>query len=126
MKMRKLIIGMICVVLILTASVVVMQKNNLSIGVGTCIEADNGRYLVVLDNSPIEMYPCSGKESIFSELSTGDTIFIVYGFVEYSYPGKTGVYCIVKLSNGNENNVPEEVITRLQELHWLNKTDEQT
>lgn len=115
-----------CIIFLMMLAAFVVAKNNIHLSIGTCIVADNGRYLVVLDNSPVAMHQRSGKERIFPELSTGDTIFILHDGVAESDPGKTGLYFILKLADGNENNIPTEVITQLQELDWLNKTDEQT
>ena len=118
MKKKRLLIGILCVAVVLIAGALFMAKNRIGFSIGNCIEADNGRYLIVLDNSPIAMHQRSGKESMFPDLDTGDKIFIVHDGINETYPGKTGLYFILKLSNGNIGDVPEEIITQLQELGW--------
>ncbi len=118
MKKKRLLIGILCVAVVLIAGALFMAKNSIGFSIGNCIEADNGRYLIVLDNSPIAMHQRSGKESMFPDLDTGDKIFIVHDGINETYPGKTGLYFILKLSNGNIGDVPEKIITQLQELGW--------
>lgn len=125
MKKKRMIIGPVIVILILFAVALLMLRNNINAGIGTCIEAKNGRYLVVLDHSPVVMSQRSGDESVFSELNTGDKIFIVHDGIDQSYPGQTGLYFILKLSNGSESDVPEEIMTELQEMGWLNQSGDQ-
>ena len=118
MKKKKLVIGILCVAVVLIAGVLFMAKNSISFSIGNCIAADNGRYLIVMDNSPVAMHQRSGKESIFPDLDTGDKIFIVHDGVNETYPGKTGLYFVFKLSDGDISDVPEDVIAQLQELGW--------
>lgn len=68
-----------------------------------------------------KIWSISGKESIFPDLDTGDKIFIVHDGVNETYPGKTGLYFIFKLSDSDISDVPENVITQLQELGWISK-----
>lgn len=120
MKKKRWMIGTIGVVLILFAAVLLMLRNNINLSIGTCIAAENGNYLVVLDHSPVVMHQRSGGESVFADLNTGDKIFIVHDGIEQSYPGQTGLHFMLKLSDGSEHDVPSEIITELQELGWLN------
>ena len=121
MKKKRLLIGILCVVSILIAGILFIAKNSLGFSTGTCIVADDDRYLIVLDNSPIAMHQRSGKESIFPDLDTGDKIFIVHDGIAETYPGKTGLYFILKLSDGDVFDVPEEIMSQLQELGWISK-----
>jgi len=119
MKKKFLFISIIGVAAILLTGILLMTQNSIGLSTGTCIVADNGRYLGVFDNSPVVKR--SGKDSLFSELETGDRIFVVHDGIAESYPGKTGVYFVWKLSDGQASDVPEEVVESLTELGWLNK-----
>lgn len=121
MKKKRLLIVLPIIAVILISSVLFMAKNSIGFSVGHCIATDNGRYLIVIDNSPISMHQRSGKESIFPELDTGDRIFIIHDGIAETYPGKTGLYFILKLSDGNISDVPEEILNQLQELGWHTK-----
>lgn len=121
MRKTRLLIGILCVAAVLVVGVLFMAKHSISFSTGTCIVSDKDRYLIVMDNSPVSMHQRSGKKSIFPELDTGDKIFIVHDGVAESYPGKTGLYFILKLSDGDINDVPEEIISELRELGWIVK-----
>lgn len=121
MKKKYLFISIICVVIVLLSGIVLIAKNSIDFSIGTCIVADNGSYLVVFDNSPVVMSQRSGKDSLFSELETGNRIFVIHDGIAESYPGKTGVYFVWKLSDGQTSDVPKEVVKSLTELGWLKK-----
>lgn len=121
MRRKYGIIAILCVIVFFLTGIIWILKNSIDFSTGTCIAADNGRFLVVIDNSPIAMHQRSGKESIFSELETGDKIFLIHDGIAETYPGKTGVYGIIKLSEGEEKDVPVEIIETLKELGWITK-----
>lgn len=81
--------------------------------------ADNGGYLIVIDNSPISMHRVADKNKGFPDLNTGDKIFVVHDGIAESYPGQTGVYFILKLSDGDISDVPSGILSSLRELGWL-------
>ena len=119
MKKKILLISLLSVILILILGILFMAKNSISFSTGVCIAADNGEYLMLIDNSPVSMHRVSGKDRGFPDLDTGDKIFVIHDGIAESYPGKTGVYFILKLSDGDINDVPAEVISQLRELGWL-------
>lgn len=121
MRRKYRIIVILCVIVLVLTGISWVMKNSIGFSTGTCIAADNGRFLVVIDNSPIAMYQRSGRGSLFSDLDTGDKIFLIHDGIAESYPGKTGVYGIIKLSEGEEKDVPVEVIEALKELGWITK-----
>ncbi len=117
--MKKIIAIMLCIILLVGLIFVFMMASGIGMSVGTCIKADNGRYLILLDNSPIAMSQLgSGNKNIFEVLETGDRIFIVHSGILETFPGRTGVYLAVKLSGGHE--IPQEIITQLSDLGWMN------
>lgn len=121
MKKKRLLIAILCIVAVLIAGVLFMAINSLGFHTGTCIVADNDSYLIVMDNSPIAMHPLFGHNSMFPDLETGDKIFIIHDGIAETYPGQTGLYFIVKLSDGDIHDVPEEIMSHLQELGWISK-----
>ena len=76
--MKRIISIMLCIVLLIGVAFIVAAASGIGISVGTCIKADNGRYLVVIDNSPIAMHQRSGNKNIFENLETGDRIFATH------------------------------------------------
>ena len=119
MKKKRLLIVLLCIAVILISGLLFMAKNIFGFSVGPCIATDDGKYLIVLDNSPISLHQRSGME--IPDLDTGDKIFIVHDGIAETYPGKTGLYFILKLSDGNISDVPEGIINQLQELGWHTK-----
>lgn len=116
--MKRIIAIILCTVLLIGAAFIVAAASGFGISVGTCIKADNGRYLVVIDNSPIAMSQLGGNKNIFEKLSTGDRIFIVHSGILETFPGKMGVYFVVKLPPGHE--IPQDIISQLTDLGWMN------
>ena len=117
--MKRIIAIMLCIVLLIGVAYIIAAASGIGISVGTCIKADNGRYLVVIDNSPIAMHQRSGNRNIFENLETGDKLLVIHhsGILE-TFPGRTGVYLVVKLSSGHE--IPQEIISQLTDLGWMN------
>ena len=116
--MKKIIAVMLCLVILVGAAFIFMAASGIGISVGTCIKADNGRYLVVIGNSPIAMSQLGGNKNIFEKLSTGDKIFVVHNGILETFPGRTGVYLVVKLSSGHK--IPQDIISQLTDLGWMN------
>lgn len=116
--MKRIIAIMLCIVLLIGVAFIVASASGIGISVGTCIKADNGRYLVVIDNSPIAMSQLGGNKNIFEKLSTGDKIFVVHNGILETFPGRMGVYLIVKLTGGHE--IPQDIISQLTDLGWMN------
>lgn len=131
MKKKKIWIPLLSVLLISVVLgmgvilILVMHKYSLGITVGRCLIAIDGSYLLVDDNSPIEISNCSSNEELFSDLKTGDKILVVHNGVNESYPARTGAYFCMRIGSGSIDDISEEVIHELTELGWLQgeKTD---
>lgn len=87
--------------------------------VGTCIAAKNGSYLIAMGNSPVRMTDQMPGDAPFEGLRTGDRILILHDGVNESYPGSTGVYFLVKLPGGSEEDIPGQMLEKLSELGWI-------
>ncbi|MBR5264992.1 MAG: hypothetical protein IKV63_00085 [Clostridia bacterium] len=115
--MRKTILILIAIAIIVISAGLFILANSIGISTGVCIKADNGRYLILLDNSPVAMHQRSGEKNIFENLDTGDRILAVHSGVMETFPGKMGVYFLIKLDSGHP--VPDEAITQLKDLGWM-------
>ena len=97
-----------------------MASNTLGFSVGRCLIADNGSYMLIRDKSPIVMSNVKGNESLFSDLETGDKILVLHNGIDESYPGRTGAYWCMKLDDGTEADISQEVLSTLSEMGYLN------
>ena len=95
-----------------------MVSHSLDFSVGRCLVADNGSYMFIDGNSPIVMSNRKDKEGLFSDLETGDKILLLHDGIAESYPGRTGVYWCMKLEDGTQADIPEQVMEELAKLGW--------
>ncbi len=85
---------------------------------GRCIVTENGTYLILIDNAPVTMSNCSGREELWEGLNTGDLVRIIHDEIQETYPGRTGVYHCKRLSEGTPEDIPQEVLEQLRALGW--------
>lgn len=111
--MIEVVLVLICVIAFCILS------NELSISTGRCIEASNGSYLILLNNSPVTMTNRTKSNTMFQNIETGDKILIVHGLIQETYPGGTGVYFCRKLVDGTTDDIPNEIIQSLSSMGWL-------
>ena len=103
-----------------------MVSHSMDFSVGRCLVADNGSYMFIDGNSPIVMSNRKDKEGLFSDLETGDKILLLHDGIAESYPGRTGAYWCMKLEDGTQADIPEQIMEELAELGWTivgNETD---
>ena len=93
-------------------------RRGYSCSIGRYLEASNGAGMIILENSPVEMSNQTNWD-LFDGLATGDKILVIHDGMDQSYPGRTGVYVILKLSNGSADDIPQTVVNSLIELGWL-------
>lgn len=86
---------------------------------GQFLVTDNGYMIIDKNNSPIIMTNQTNNEEIFENLTNGDKIVAVIGMIEESYPARTDVYFLVKISDGEYKNLPESALLGLGELGWI-------
>ena len=118
MAKKKRHISIIAVILILTILLIVVVRGGYGCSVGRYLEASNGNGMVVLGNAPVQMSNQT-KRNLFDALDTGDKILVIHDGVDTAYPGRTGVYAILKLEDGNIDDIPLAVVNSLIELGWL-------
>ena len=121
MARKKRLIPIIAIILL--AALLVMGffaavERGYSVSVGRYLEASNGTDMVILENAPVEMSSQTNLD-LFDGLATGDKILVLHDGMDQSYPGRTGVYAILKLGDGNRGDIPPAVVDSLTELGWL-------
>lgn len=112
------IIAVISIFVLLVIGFFLFGVRGYGCSVGRYLEASNGSSMVVVDNAPVEMSNQTNW-NLFAGLDTGDKIWVVHDGMEDSYPGLTGVYVILKLSDGNIDDIPQTVVDQLAELGWM-------
>ncbi len=111
---------LLIVIAALVVGIVALVISGLTPAVGYVIAADNGQYLIVMDDSPVVMGNCSRDENLFRGLQTGNQVVILYDGIRESYPGQTGVYFCMNIGTGNPNKIPAHITESLTELGWIN------
>lgn len=115
---KKILVAVSVVICIIVIGVFVLAGRGFSPSTGLFLETENGN-MIILDNSPIVMSTRSGNDDMFADYNSGDKIFVIHDGIQESYPGGTGVYFSIKLADGYESDIPENVISQLIELGWL-------
>ena len=95
-----------------------MASHSMGFSVGRCLVADNGSYMFIDGNSPIVMSTRRDKKRMFAGLETGDKILLLHDGIQETYPGGTGAYWCMKLEDGTQADIPEQVMEELAELGW--------
>lgn len=119
--MKKLLIPAAVLLGITAVLIGVLLFMGLSPHIGIYLEADNGSPMIVLDSgSPIVMVNRTGNEEAFSGLETGDKLFVLLvDSMDASYPGTTGAYFVLRISENRLDEVPQETLDTLAELRWI-------
>ncbi|MBQ8683944.1 MAG: hypothetical protein IJ518_05455 [Clostridia bacterium] len=81
-----------------------------AVSVGRFISGDNGTCFVVLDNRPVQVHHIGA-----AGCTVGDKVLVMHQnvFAE-SWPEQTKGYCILRLSEGTQADIPEDVWTVLR------------
>ena len=127
MKNKKWLIPVIVISLVLVlliGSVGFLAIKGYGISQGRYLESKNGQPILILDNSPMTMSNRTEKD-LFDNYDVGDKILVIHDGIAESYPGKTGVYAVFKLSDGTTGDIPQEVVNQLIELGWLETETEE-
>lgn len=90
---------------------------------GLFIPCENGCYIYLGNDGPVVMFPKDNDYSIFPELSVGDKIRVIHGEILETYPGRTKVYSVEKISDGTVHDISAETISGLEELGWVLSSD---
>lgn len=86
---------------------------------GIYLKSNNEIHLIISeDNCPTVMGNKTGKENIFDYLKSGDKIKITCGPIAESYPAQTQIYSCKLIERGSVNDIPKDVLEKLQEMNW--------
>ena len=98
----------------------VMTSKGYGMSVGRALYAKDGSCMIVVDeNSPIRMFDLSDGEDLLDGISTGDKILVVHTAIAESYPAQTGVYWLMKIGEGDRDDIPDKIIEDLTAMGWL-------
>ena len=103
--------SLLCLLLILIAVIFISGKN---ITIARCIVTDEGTLYMAYHGQPVRLVGASVRG-----YKTGDKLFIIHdiAFAE-SYPAQTRASLTLKISSGDENDVPEKALNVLRELGY--------
>ncbi len=108
---------LLAIAFFVTVGILVSKGYGLS--TGRFLIADNGSYMLVVDNSPIVMSDRTENKDLFKNCTNGDKVLVFHNGIAESYPAQSGVYFSIKLKDGYETDIPTEVIDSLTALGWL-------
>ena len=114
------VIGALLIVIIAFAGIMINKGYGMSQGL--YLEGKDGQAMLICENSPIVMSNRTNRE-LFDDLEVGDEILVIHDGINESYPGQTGAYAIIKLSDGDIANIPQIVIDQVVELGWLESAE---
>ena len=111
------------IAVILLAALLIMGffaavERGYSVSVGRYLEASSGADMVILEDAPVEMSSQTNRD-LFGGLATGDKILVLHDGMDQSYPGRTGAYAVLKLGDGDIDDISPAVVDSLIELGWL-------
>lgn len=78
---------------------------------GRLLKNENS-YMIVNDKDAMYFSVTKVMEKRLEKMSTGDEIIIVHGFVEESFPSRADAKVLIKLSDGDELDLPMETIAQ--------------
>ena len=80
---------------------------------------------VRVQNEALEINPENNDNSAFDGLTVGDKIKVSHGLVLETYPGRTDIFSLQKLSDGSIEDIPEEKLSQLEEIGWIAVSSEE-
>ena len=111
---------LLIVIAVIVVGIVALVISGLTPAVGYVITADDGQYLIVLDDSPVVMSGCTRDENMFVGLKTGNQVLILHDGIRESYPAQTGVYFCMNIASGSPDKIPAHIMESLTEQGWIN------
>lgn len=116
--MKKLLVYFLLLILS-TILLVGCSENSRNYMTGIYLRSTNGSDIIVSDDSATTvMSNKTGDENIFDDLKSGDKIEIIYDSIMETYPSKTQIYSCKLIERGSIDNIPKDVLDKLQEMGW--------
>ena len=92
------------------------SKNSM---MGIYLRSTNGSNIIIVENSgPIVMANETSSENVFDDLENGDKIEVTYDSIMETYPGRTTIYSCKLIERGSVDDVPKDILDKLQEMGW--------
>lgn len=117
--MKKKILLFVCPALILLVAVAAVLVLGMG-STGRCLVTENGAVLWVDDSgSPTVLSNRTGHADLFEGLGSGDRIWVLHDGIQETYPARTGVYALFRLSDGDLDDLPAQTLETLRNLGWI-------
>ena len=118
--MKKALISVMAIILVVvTAFTVFMASGSKSLISGYSLRCSNDTYMIIEETgSPIRYSFSDALGRNVEKLTDGDRILIISDLINLSYPGSTRAYFVLKLSDGEISDIPENTLDSLEELGW--------
>ena len=118
--MKKVLISAMAIILVVvTAFTVFMASGSKSLISGYSLRCSNDTYMIIEETgSPIRYSFSDALGRNVEKLTDGDRILIISDLINLSYPGSTRAYFVLKLSDGEISDIPENTLDSLEELGW--------
>lgn len=114
-----LILFMVFVVVAIAVFISFLSFGGKTIITGYSLRCDNGSYMIIEEGgSPIRYNFDKAVGTNVEKLEQGDRILIISDLINESYPGSTSAHLILKLSQGDIEDIPQETLSQLSELGW--------
>lgn len=123
---KKIIItvAIICAVFVLGISAgTFLMNSSIGISTGHVLISENGACFLIKGNSPVRLSDYS-ENGVFPELKTGDRVLVIHDGIAESYPASTLCRFCIKTGDGSISDIPEEVISSMTQLGWLDENSE--
>lgn len=120
MKKKSIITVIVVLLSVLLISVVLMFITGRTAYIGRCVITDDRQCLLIVGDYPVALTNQTGRGDAYSDLETGDVIFVVYSSaMKTSYPGQSSVFFYHRLWGGDISDIPQKVKNELQGTFWF-------
>ena len=117
--MKKLLITFVALIVIGVTAFIIFMSGGKSVISGYSLRCDNDIYMIIEENgAPIRYNFSKAVGTKVENLEQGDKIIIISDVVNESYPGSTRAYVVMKIADGDIEDIPEDTLASLEELGW--------
>ncbi len=121
--MKKILIAvMVLIIVAVIGFICFISFGGKTLLTGYSLRCDNGSYMIIEESgSPIRYSFDKTIGTDVENLEQGDRILIISDLINESYPGSTSAHFILKLSDGDIEDIPRETLCQLSELGWYSE-----
>lgn len=117
--MKKLLITVVALTVVGVTAFIIFMSGGKSVISGYSLRCNNDTYMIIEESgSPIRYSFSKAVGTDMKKLTDGDRILIISDLINESYPGSTRAYFVLKLSEGNKDDIPSDTLLSLEELGW--------